>query len=106
LSSTAILGQRAWQCDQKFRIVLGPVGAGTYDEFLPGGPGVARIAAMVQSYLGDELAWDLRVLATSTARPALQLGHARLGWSAWLGPRPHVQPMQDVVFEPARANAA
>jgi predicted component of type VI protein secretion system len=61
---------------------------------------------MIQSYLGDELAWDVRVLAESTARPALRLGHARLGWSAWLGPRPHVQPLQDVVFEPARASAA
>ncbi|HEY0706967.1 MAG TPA: type VI secretion system baseplate subunit TssG, partial [Polyangia bacterium] len=40
LGQTAILGQRAWQCDQKFRVVVGPVGAGSYDEFLPGGPGV------------------------------------------------------------------
>ena len=61
-----------------------------------------RIQAMIQSYLGEELAWDMRVQAQNTARPALRLGQARLSWSAWLGPRPHVQPLQDVVFEPGR----
>ena len=106
LGSSSILGGRAWQCDQKFRFVVGPVGAGTYDDFLPGGSGVLRIQAMVQSYLGEELEWDMRVLALNTARPALRLGQGRLAYSAWLGPRPHVQPLQDVVFEPMRLGVA
>jgi type VI secretion system protein ImpH len=105
LGKSAILGSRVWQCDQKFRIAVGPLEPDVYDDFLPGGRNVARVQAMVQSYLGDELAWELRLIAAQKSRPALKLGKGRLGWNAWLGPRPQVQAEQDVVFEPMRVAA-
>jgi type VI secretion system protein ImpH len=105
LGQSAILGGRVWQCDQKFRIVLGPLEAEAYEDFLPGGKHVPRVQAMVQSYIGDELDWQLQLVAAQRARPALALGKGRLGWNAWLGPRPHVRAEQDVVYEPTRAAA-
>jgi type VI secretion system protein ImpH len=106
LGESAVLGRRSWQRAHKFRIVLGPLNAEDFDSLLPGGPGLERLRALVKSYVGDELCWDVRLLTENQARQPVRLGRAgRLGWSSWLGPRPTVQPFQDVIIEPERLAA-
>ena len=88
LGRTAILGKRVWRCDQKFRIVLGPLSRQQFERFLPGGDALARLADMVRAYLCDELDWDMRlVLAENESdQAALSVG-SRLAWNARLGVR-------------------
>lgn len=87
LGQGAVAGERIWDVQHKFRIVIGPVNRRTYDEFLPGGTALARLAAMVRQYLGYEFAWDLQLILERREVPPLALGKpaaGRLGRTAWL----------------------
>lgn len=107
LGASSFLGRRVWQCDQKFRLVIGPVDNKTYHALLPGGDMLPRLEALVRGYIGEQLDWDIRLLANAEVRQPMLLSRrgGRLGFNSWLGPRPQIQPKQDVVFEPNRASA-
>ena len=86
LGMTAAIGERVWDCQYRFRIVLGPMGIEDYRRLLPGGDSLARLVAWVRFYTNDELTWDLQLILKGDAVPPLELGvNGRLGWSAWLG---------------------
>ena len=85
LGVTTIVGSRMWECQQKFRIVLGPVGFVDYQRMLPGGDALPRLVALVLNYCPDELAWDLKLVLKKEEVPRLQLGMmGQLGWTSWL----------------------
>ena len=96
LGRRTALGRRAWVCQGKFRVVLGPVDHEQFSRMLPGGDGLTKLAALVRSYAGDSLAWDLMlVLDDAAGTPWCLGGDAKLGHTAWLGRRPStiiVQP--------------
>lgn len=85
LGGTAILGERVWDCQQRFRVKMGPMGLEDYERLLPGGDSFRRLEAWVHDYAGTGLAWDVRlVLRAEDVAPA-QLGRrGRLGWTTWL----------------------
>ena len=88
LGRTAILGKRVWRCDQKFRIVLGPLSRAQFDRLLPGGSALPRLADMVRAYTCDELDWDVRIQLAEGETDRAQLNSGtRLAWNARLGPR-------------------
>lgn len=102
LGLTTTAGARAWQCAHKFRVVLGPLTRPQFDRMLPGGASLERLKALVSTYAGEHLEWDVRlVLDRSTERP-LTLGRGtRLGWDAWLTHRGvGAAGRDDVVFDP------
>jgi len=105
LGLTAIAGARVWGCQQKFRIVLGPVGLAHYRRLLPGGESLRRVVALVRNYIGDELGWDLNLILKREEVPPLKLGETgRLGWTTWLGHRQAESDADDLVLDPlARA---
>ena len=85
LGSSLVLGKSVWDCQHKFRIVIGPVGYADYQRFLPGGESLARLLAWVKNYVGVTLDWDVRVILKKEDMPPLHLGGAtRMGWSTWL----------------------
>jgi len=85
LGMTSIAGSRIWQCQHKFRLRFGPMGYVDFRRFLPGGASLDRLVALVRSYIGDELAWDVNLILGREAVPPLILGQeARLGWTTWL----------------------
>ena len=101
LGLTAIAGARVWGCQQKFRIVLGPVDFAHYQRLLPGGDSLRRLVALVRNYIGDELNWDLNLILKREEVPALKLGGSgRLGWSTWLGRRPAESDADDLMLDP------
>jgi type VI secretion system protein ImpH len=105
LGRAAVLGQRVWQRQGRFRIVLGPLGHDQFQRFLPGREQLAQLIALVRSYSGDELAWDLE-LRLATQRP-LQLGAAQtLGRTSWLSSTRPDQPQSQLRFDPQRAPQA
>lgn len=113
LGQSALLGAFVWGCQHKFRIVLGPLKLVQYLALLPGAAGLAKLAAAVRNFLGDELVWDAQLILHKNEVPAeLSLGvpakavrssmngEARLGWSMWLGPRPSPRDADDLTLNP------
>jgi type VI secretion system protein ImpH len=104
LGSTAIVGRRMWDVQQKFRIRLGPVGMDDYQKMLPGGESLKRLVAWVRSYVGDEFAWDLQLVLKRDEVPAVKLGQSGgLGWATWLHAAPPKRDADDLVLRPFAA---
>jgi type VI secretion system protein ImpH len=84
LGTSLILGRKVWDCQHKFRIVIGPMGYDDYCRFTPGGASIKRLLAWVRTYAGLALDWDVRLILKKEEVPELRLGGAtRLGWSTW-----------------------
>jgi len=103
LGSALVLGRTVWDCQSKFRIVIGPVPYADYQRLLPGGASLRRLQAWVRNYAGLALDWDLRLVLDKRERPPLRLGPAsaggtRLGWTSWVASAaPHGRPCQLVI---------
>ena len=90
LGFSAVAGERVWDCQSQFRIILGPMGMNQYADFLPNpGESLERLVAIVRNYVGDELGWDVNLILKQAEIPELILGEgAQLGWTSWLGEAP------------------
>lgn len=100
LGSSAMLGEEFWDCRQSIRILCGPLSIDQYERLLPGTPSWLRFGALVHSYLGLELAWDLRLHLADEHVPQLRLGAgARLGWTSWLGRVDPERPPADLLLQ-------
>ncbi len=86
LGVNAVIGTRVWDRQYKFRVVLGPLTLADYERLLPGGASLARLRAWVRSYVGEEYAWDARLILARPEVPEARLGGpTRLGWTTWIG---------------------
>jgi type VI secretion system protein ImpH len=85
LGISTIVGQKIWDGQSKFRIVIGPLDYADYQRMLPRGASMQRLRAWVHNYIGLALEWDVRLILKKEAAPALKLGGGiPLGWSSWL----------------------
>ena len=113
LGQSTLLGAFVWGCQHKFRIVLGPLKLAQYLSLLPGAVELAKLAAIVRNYIGDELVWDAQLILQKNEVPtelslgipsqpisASMNGEAKLGWSMWLGPRPNPLDADDLTLNP------
>ncbi len=100
LGGGAVLGDSIWQCQQKFRAVLGPLHFADYQRMIPGSRSLERLRALVRSYVGDELVWDVKAILRKEEVPPLALGGAaRLGWTSWLVGRPPEQDREGLLLD-------
>lgn len=84
LGVSTVLGARVWDCQHKFRIVIGPLSRADYERFLPGGESLNRLVDWLRNYARDGLDWDLRLVLRQEEVPRLKLGrHTQLGYTAW-----------------------
>jgi type VI secretion system protein ImpH len=88
LGSSAVLGRTVWDCQHKFRLVIGPLGYEDYQRMLPGGASMTRLLAWVRNYAGLVLDWDVRLILRQEQVPRLALGRRRLGWTTFLSSAP------------------
>ena len=103
LGSSLVLGRSVWDCQHKFRIMIGPVGYEDYQRFLPGGESIERLTAWVKTYVGLALDWDVRVVLKKEHLPPLRLGGTtRVGWSTWLASAAPRRDLDQMVMKPAR----
>lgn len=104
LGVSSIVGSHVWDCQLKFRVVVGPISLDEYERFLPGGISLDRLSALVKNYIGEELEWDLRLVLKKEDTPPLGLGtHGRLGWTDWIiSEQPDKDPA-DLELEPGLA---
>ncbi|MDD5367121.1 MAG: type VI secretion system baseplate subunit TssG [Gallionellaceae bacterium] len=88
LGVSAVLGERMWDVQSKFRIVLGPLELKDYERFLPGRESLRRLSDWVRNYVGYEFDWDLKLVLKKGEVPWFGLGGGTcLGWTTWLGTR-------------------
>ena len=102
MAETTVVGARTWQCDHKFRLVLGPLSRDEFPRFLPGASNLAKMSALVRTYLGTELAWDVRLSLAPDASDQLQLAHGgRMGWNTRLGRSHSGGTSEDLIVDPS-----
>lgn len=101
LGSSLVLGRSVWDCQHKFRIVIGPLGYDDYRRFMPGGESMQRLLAWVRNYVGLTLDWDVRLILNKEEVPPLRLGGAtRMGWSTWLTSKAPVRNPDQMLVNP------
>lgn len=100
LGESAVLGTMVYSCQHKFRIHLGPLSIKAYQRFLPSGDRMGRLVPLVRNYIGDELAWDVRLILKQEEVPPTRLdGSFRLGWTTWIGQRATDTDTSDLVLD-------
>jgi len=101
LGASLMLGRSVWDCQHKFRIVIGPMDYADYLRFMPGGDSMERLLAWVRNYVGLTLDWDVRLVLKKEQMPPLRLGGAtRMGWSTWLASSRPGRDLDQMVVDP------
>jgi type VI secretion system protein ImpH len=99
IGSTLVVGSRFWECQQKFRIKLGPMNFSNYHRMLPQGDSIRKLIAWVKNYVGDELSWELQLVLSASEVPSICLGKiSRLGWSTWLSSKKFEEDADNLVL--------
>ncbi len=97
LGQSAVVGAKVWDCQNRFRIEIGPLTLTQYQRFLPGGDSLKRLRDWVLNYIGHELSCEMHLVLKKDEVPAVKLGAAgALGWTSWLGKRPSPTPAGDL----------
>jgi type VI secretion system protein ImpH len=90
LGVSTIIGTRHWDCQQTFRLRLGPMSREKYERFLPGTAGFRRLTSWVRQHIGLELMWEAQLVLKKEEATGTRLGAApseggaRLGWTSWI----------------------
>lgn len=100
LGSSTVIGKQVWNCQHKFRVVVGPLDFADYQRLLPGGASFARLRDWVRNYAGMAYDWDINLQLARKEVPPLALGRARVGWSSWLHSAAPQSDARQVIFHP------
>ncbi|MAI73961.1 MAG: type VI secretion system baseplate subunit TssG [Rhodopirellula sp.] len=87
LGVACTLGAKVWDCQQSFRIIVGPVDWEDFCRLLPDGKSLAKFSAFVRNYIGDEWRWDLNLVLKQSDVPGWTLGEGQLGQTIWMDQR-------------------
>ena len=88
LGQSASLGEKVWSREARFRIRIGPLNLEDYKRLLPGGRSIKRLNAIIRSYAGDTLEWDVNLILKEEEVPKAVLGsNIALGQTSWIGQR-------------------
>ena len=97
LGQSAVVGAQVWDCQNRFRVEIGPLTLAQYKRFLPGGESLKRLKDWVLNYIGYELSCEMHLVLKQDEVPEVRLGAAgALGWTSWLGKRPSPEPAGDL----------
>ena len=104
IGQTAIMGTRFWDCQQKFRIIMGPLSLEQYQRMLPGDRSYLRLRDWIRNYVGFHLSWDLQLILKVGEAPRIQLGsQGRLGWTTWMVTEKLDRLGDDLILQPPAA---
>lgn len=104
LGSGAMLGERCWDCETKFRVLVGPLDRKQLERFALRADAFELISSWLQSWVGVELEWELRLMVKGEAAPCAQLGGSTLGRNTWTFSESLTGVVRDVVLEPYSPN--
>jgi type VI secretion system protein ImpH len=101
LGVASTIGSHVWDCQQTFRIVIGPLSLDDYRRLLPGGESLPKLVDLVRNYLGEELTWEFRLILHKEQTPPIGLGDwGHLGLTAWLEPEHLLTDADDFHWNP------
>ncbi len=103
LSQSALVGERVWGVESKFRIRLGPLSFAQFLSFSPLGERLPELVRWVRTYVGPDLDFDVQPVLRREEVPACRLGDglsARLGWTTWVRSQDACRDAHDAVFAP------
>ena len=100
LGLTAVVGQRVWDCQSGFLVVLGPLRLDQFKRFLPGQDSMCSLKDWVLNYCGFELGCSVRLILLRDQVPTTRLGQqGALGRTTWLGRRPSWEDANDLELQ-------
>lgn len=100
LGRGAVLGASVWDAQSSIRLHIDAPTLADYEDFLPGGSLADRLLALLRTYLGWELRWDVRLSLAGREIPPTHIGRqGRLGWTSWLGGRPREEDAHDLLLD-------
>jgi len=104
LGRTCVMGAQVRGGQQGFRLRIGPLDQAAFRDLLPGGNTLGQLSALVRSYVGDALAWDVQLVLRAEQVPAIRLGMGgRMGLDTWMGQRSwDIADADDATFRPVR----
>ncbi|MDH5326826.1 MAG: type VI secretion system baseplate subunit TssG [Gammaproteobacteria bacterium] len=103
LGVNAAVGNKAWESQQKFRIVLGPLSKEEYLRMLPGGESIKRLQTLVRAYVGDEFDWDMQLIMKKESMPMFRLGiNGDLGWTTRVWSRTIERDVDRLIIHPGK----
>lgn len=101
LGQSAVLGERVWMTQGRFRTRIGPMPLRDLIKYLPSGEYHQQFIEVVRQYCGDELQWDMQLVLKRDEIPATRLGRqGRLGMTSWLDPETSAVDNDEVVLRP------
>jgi type VI secretion system protein ImpH len=85
----AVVGDEIWDRGSRVRLKLGPLSAARYRDFLPTGNAWPSLKAIVRSFSGYDLEFEIQLILRREDVPALELRPPAenalcLGWQTWL----------------------
>jgi type VI secretion system protein ImpH len=99
LGMNTVMGSKVWNCQHRFRIVIGPLDDAQFQQLLPGGGTATRLLAWVRQYVGLTMDWDLNLILKKDQVPPCILGkNIQLGWTSWLRSRTPQQDDSQLIF--------
>jgi type VI secretion system protein ImpH len=103
LGVNAILGEKVWDRQSRFRIRLGPLSLEAFRAFLPVSDSYLPLVQIVRMYAGMERDFDVQLILKAPEVPACQLQSegekgAYLGWSSWLKTEAFRRDPEDTVL--------
>ena len=92
LCGNALCGNKVWDVQSHFRVVLGPLTRARFDDFLPDALDLVQLIELVNLYVGPGFDFEVQPTLAAAEVPVARLGdpnagNSRLGWNAWLGSR-------------------
>ena len=100
LGSDTVIGERVWQRQDKFRIILGPLSLDRYEAFLPSGKSFDALVAVVRNYVGLEYLWEVNLILEKKEKPVTCLGKSgALGWTSWLQTENQLDHVDDLLLQ-------
>jgi type VI secretion system protein ImpH len=85
----AVVGEEIWDQGSRVRLKLGPLSAQQYRDFLPTGKAWPALRAIVRSFCGYDLEFEVQLILRREDVPAFELrppaeNALYLGWLTWL----------------------
>lgn len=93
LGAGAVVGDEIWDQQSGVRVVLGPLTADKYVDFLPTGAAYRPLGALIRFFTRGEFDVEVRLVLKKEEVPACELGGEgevgpQLGWVTWLKSMP------------------
>ena len=101
LGVSAVLWERIWDPQSRFRVNVGPLTYAQFKDFLPGSDGYVHLVELTRFFVGEDVNFEVRPVLRRDEVPWCELGGGeavRLGWSMWLKTREFEEDVPQPVF--------